>query len=121
MLIDYGRAVELLRKVVGIRGEDFLYQKVDGRCLYEQDGVASCGVGLALTLAGVATEDLALLDNLEDTAGSSGIKEFDTTSYLDYYSGVTFTVEGLAVFADFQNSQDLGVAYGVAVKGAEKI
>lgn len=114
VIIDENKAIGLLVGVVRKRGLDFVYHKPSGsRCLYQHDGVPSCGVGQALFDAGVSIETLAVMDREDE----SGIGEFDVLTIL-YEAFVDISDDAVEVFLRFQNDQDDGASYGDALNSA---
>lgn len=121
-VIDAARAVELLEKAVAERGEQYVYAKVFDAsapewsvphgyvCVYVDpaDGQPSCMVGLALSLAGVTTEELL---NVNDTSAAS-------------LPGERLSVEvspaAATVFENAQQMQDMGATWGNALAAARR-
>lgn len=117
--IDTARAVELLRELVAETGDDFRYKRLPergGQCVYVHNGQPSCGVGRALTSAGVSVEALEALDSmfLGGTTISSSLAESLLAD-----RGVSLTLGAQKVFGIFQKEQDEGESYGTAMLEVE--
>lgn len=111
-------AVNLLKRVVEERGEDFSYKPFPNTngpvtCFYERDGQPSCGVGLALFYAGLTAEQLAVLDAQGD---DTGIDEYRTLEILSDELDVTLEPKAVGVFSRFQVSQDREEPYGAILQ-----
>lgn len=107
LLIDIGRALDLLAEAVTLCGEYFVYPPVwirDHRSLYANHHGPRCLVGHALSLAGVGDDELA-------TLGDLGVRELYSEGKLP----VRLTLGALAVFDAAQRSQDRGYAWGDAL------
>ena len=109
--IDRQNAISLLDRVMNERGGNFRYTDDlrDGNlvCAYERNGIPDCGVGLALSLAGVSVEVLARMDSILYEHDSSAIGTEEVQSVLSE-EGVIIDDDALHVFAAFQERQDMG-------------
>lgn len=125
--INRSKAISLLELAVDRRGPDFVYSqprkeintRSHGRvmeygCWYEAGGAPSCGVGLALHLAGV---QLNVLDDMDQVEGDTSI---DKVAWVLEDNGVHLTEEALAVFTTFQTNQDFHATWGNALEAAKK-
>lgn len=124
-IITQAQAIEALEQAVEAEGQDFIYEHIltelRGReiqvCRYEDQGVASCGVGLALSYLGVTPEILKSLDR--DTKDDTSIDSLETLGLL---SDAGFILEpgAVAVFSKFQRSQDLHNSWGYSLNKAKE-
>src|SRR5690606_14659629 len=103
-------AVRLLKKVVAERGDEFVY-KEDSGCFYAHNGGPSCGVGLALHMAGVPVNVLSEMDRIDQ----SEISNTETLDVLALLHDMTLTPTAVQVFQRFQSNQDSGLEYGAAL------
>lgn len=115
--INAERALKALEEAVAERGAEYRYPAVDRpdeRCMYAYNGAPDCGVGLALSKAGVPLEALdALDDNGVVIDGHQAIKvlsDFD----------VELTVAASQVLGDFQTKQDVAWTWGAALDRARR-
>lgn len=127
--INRAKAINLLEQVVDLRGRDFRYQQEEkvitipeevepvsvGGCWYELNGAPSCGVGVALHLAGVP---LTVLDTMDQRPGDTCIGD---VSWILEDNGLRLTQEALNVFEKFQSYQDLDSTWGDALDAARKV
>lgn len=112
--IDKQTALDLLERVVALRGADYIYEKGDNpslSCTYARDGEPSCGVGTALHIAGADIELLTEMDEMYFYAGSSAIHEDDVITLLGL-SGYNLDEDAVFIFNEFQEHQDAGFTYG---------
>lgn len=117
-LIDLNRAKELLSEAINIRGEDYrdpnaISTGSPGCAYYDLDeGAPGCGVGLALSLAGVTDYALSRMDGEGSivTVVDNGLIPGD----------LELTPEAVEYFSHFQDMQDAGKTWGEARKFAEK-
>jgi hypothetical protein len=124
--IDRAQAIALLEQAVQERGPDYEYnpldQKVMGNtistCLYQHQGAPSCGVGLALHIAGVPLETLQTMDKGPEEDTSIGALHEDGTLY---DLGIDLTDEAERVFAAFQVRQDRGSSWAYCLAAAKDI
>lgn len=102
-----------LQKALEVRGEDYVYPKVDGYCNYVRDGEPSCLVGVVLHALGVPVERLEKADRFPVGGKSAGalMRELDA-------EGWTIPHEVRWIFANVQDEQDNGVPWGIAVNCA---
>lgn len=126
--INRAKAINLLEQAVVDRGQDFEYVHPDkitahpetgeqapmNGCWYEVNGAPSCGVGLALHLAGVP---LTVLDALDQVDGDTSISN---VAWILEDNQVHLTEEALAVFTTFQTNQDIYATWGNALEAAKK-
>ena len=120
--IDRDRAIELLEQAVAQRGSDYVYHKPAAlrneapTCLYlhGQDG-PGCLIALALSLAGVSSEQLGQLDSRTDAA-------IVTEEVQDYLRSVSVEIsdDAYGVFGVAQSRQDYGNTWGEALDAAKK-
>lgn len=101
--IDRSTALSLLEQAVAERGPDYVYPNV-GHCTYTDNGKPSCGVGLALYIAGVPLHRLEALDAEEYIPSIYGV----CTLLSDI---VTIDFEALNVLGTFQGNQDVGYSW----------
>lgn len=95
--IDGPKALELLRVAVATRGAHYIYESPTQRCMYEEAGVPSCIVGVALSLHGVPID---LLVEWDTYAG--GTESIET--YKGKYDWLTDAA--VDVFQSAQSVQD---------------
>jgi hypothetical protein len=130
--IDATRAIELLRKVVAEKGEDFVYESPNcDSCVYtDEKGNPSCGVGYALYFAGVPLESIAALDHRYTTEEQDEDGEYFTQNYVTPESAHQLPVElenaevtpfAAEVFVAFQSLQDGGKTYATSLARAESV
>ena len=97
-------ALELLEKAVATRGEDFVYQKRLGGCLYVYQGKPDCLIGVALIdFAGWPLSDLERFCPVASVA-----REFPGRIGAD----------AVAVLQAAQDAQDAGETWGQALRAA---
>jgi hypothetical protein len=124
--IDKARALQLLEEAVAERGADYVYDDSDIGCVYvTKDGTPACGVGLALTKAGVPLELLTYIDHNGDGAGGKNRFEetqIDSPDLLDYLrqNDVDIDDKAEAVFRRFQFEQDHATPWGEALAEARE-
>lgn len=103
-------AIRALREAVAERGEDYVYQLLDGgACLYVHNEAPSCGVGLALSKLGVP---LSILKQMDDYGLGSSM---DDASPVLHENGYALERGAYAAFREFQHTQDSGVKWGAAL------
>lgn len=117
--IDQDKALSLLAQAVDERGPNFVYEPVTSggghACKYQHNGAPSCGVGLALHIAGAPIQALVDMD----------LDEYDTGINMvawvlkDY--GITLTSEAVAVLSRFQEKQDRSTPWGIALQEAKEV
>lgn len=126
--INRTKAINLLEQAVADRGPEFGYVHPDkvvthpetkvqapmNGCWYEVNGAPSCGVGLALHLAGVP---LTVLDALDQADGDTSL---GAVAWILEDNGVHLTQDAVEVFTKFQEHQDLYDPWGVALEAAKK-
>lgn len=108
IVIDIGRALDLLAAAVAERGSRFVY--VAGQtqtCLYAGEGGPQCLVGRALSLAGMGDDDVTAM-------GHRGIIEL----YREGDLPVQLTLGAVLVLDAAQRCQDRGNAWGEALEFA---
>lgn len=129
MEINKSLALDLLEQVVQARGDDFIYHQftnpdvyrseedvpLGSGCWYQYQGAPSCGVGEALSLAGVPNEVLREMDDDEDDTSLYAV-----TRVLEN-AGVHLTQDAVAVFTRFQELQDLEETWGASLEAAKEI
>lgn len=114
--IDTPRALELLRKAVADKGEEYVYPHANSGCVnveYDDDieeYYPSCIVGHALYHAGIDPAVIA-----EAGADEASVEE------LSYYGIAEFSEDAENVMSMAQLLQDRGFLWGVALKAAERI
>ena len=123
--IDKQTALDLLERVVEMRGADYVYKKNTDSgfgltCTYERDGEPSCAVGTALHLAGVDTDLLAEMDKLYFSYGSTGIADYETIEFLAR-NGINIYDGAKHVFYEFQDKQDMGMQYDKCLNIAKAV
>jgi hypothetical protein len=132
--IDGQRAVDLLRKVVPLKGEDYVYDthSTGGDCVYlTYDLKPSCVVGYALLEAGVSRDVLYRIDHdgvdyhdpetgEEYHVGDTGIDSHELGYYLEE-NEVHLTEDAQAILGAAQRAQDNGETWGRALWRAEHI
>ena len=112
-LIDIGFALDLLAAAVAQRGAFFVYPPVwlhGQRYFYAARGGPRCLVGQAMSLAGVAEDDLVALRDV-------GVRDLYAQGRLP----VRLTLGALAVFDAAQRGQDRGYGWGDALDYASSV
>lgn len=115
MHIDLDAAIEAVEKAVLAKGEDYVYDRPEGRhwCVYVHEGQPSCIVGHALTYLGVPLDALAKAD------GATGGRWFEPVSEELAMDGIAyFTHEATGFLAYAQQRQDDGYPWGEAFRDA---
>lgn len=129
--IDKDKALELLKAAVELKGEDYVYKKVNGSCMYvdipwvwddevehyvyvPEEATHSCLIGVALHLAGIPLAAFTdLFVNEEDASAAlyalqeEGLVEFDEIVS--------------RIFMKAQGFQDQGLTWGEALRAAESV
>lgn len=125
VVIDENRALELLTEAVRLRGRDYVYvpgelaKRPGGTifvCKYFEDGETGCGIGLALSIAGVSDEALADLDKMPQP----GIRHLVNKGKFTRITGIELTETATRVFENFQQLQDTSAPWGRALDYARK-
>lgn len=134
IVIDAVAALQSLRDVVAERGGNFVYRNNNSGtieaspndgvkrgfapswrdsavCVYVWRGLASCGVGAALSHLGVPLSTLVALDRIQ---GGVGAQISDVT-----IPGVELTPAARSIYSAFQIAQDKGRTWGHALGLAE--
>lgn len=138
-VIDKDEAISLLKQVVQIRGEDYVYERVPSgmgsSCFYSRNGEPSCGVGYAIFLA--SPEAFAQVEKIEKDSESS----FPASDFSETYDDkepedwvkpereesevanvdIRFTAIAADIMSEFQSEQDNGETYRTALRHALRI
>jgi hypothetical protein len=97
--ITLGMALDLMKRAVTERGENFVYERTGGRCVYRKpDGTPDCLIGLMLSYIGPVPHP---------TAGPAN----ETIAQMYPYTQRS-VLEGLR---DVQNKQDAGETWGTCL------
>lgn len=121
--IDKDRALELLEAAVEERSANYIYEipkDAGGKCVYQSEGVPSCGVGLALSKAGVSISALAALDHSPSLDAPVSIGTNSARLILAAH-GVKLTPQASLVLDAFQGRQDSRSTWGDALSDAKKV
>jgi hypothetical protein len=122
--IDREKAIALLEQAVEPR-PSFIYQQTPKNmvtaergpmhgCWYEKGGAPSCGVGVALSIAGVP---LTVLDEMDQVEGDTSI---ESVLHVLVRHDISLTDQALQVFSRFQTRQDDGFTWAEALSAAKK-
>lgn len=129
--LDLKKAQELVAECIAERGEDYVYEKQSGSCMYvhnieaawepereeyEDDftnATPGCLVGMALKKGGVPLETMG--SGVQNDNGS-----YDLLNHLQAHGFVTFTDTASGFLANAQASQDAGAPWGLAVEAATR-
>lgn len=121
IIINRQTAIDLMKRAVDEKGEDYIYPGSDkGNCWYQKDGAPSCLVGHALAFAGVPIETLERMDH-----GFSDRADPDDASIASLLASkaekLPFAVTHAAKQAliSAQMRQDRGDRWGYALEMAE--
>jgi hypothetical protein len=115
LVIDRDVALALLTAAIYERGGDYVYKPLGSpgwseQCVYAADGKPSCGVGVALSKAGVSIAELERLDR----AGVEMGFVFSPSLYEVLSWGLTsvyVTRDGAYALEQFQKAQDRGTTW----------
>lgn len=119
LYIDLDKARQMIAAAIEERGEDYVYPRTPGAgCAYVHhtlDGEEpGCGVGMALIKAGVPIESFDDLHINTGCGAHSALVALKDAGIIE-----EFTVEASVYLNSFQESQDSGDTWGVALSDAE--
>lgn len=115
--LSFSKVVEISQALVEEFGEDYIYSKEDGVCVYVHDGAPSCFVGHVLHRAGVPLERL----EKADTASWGGGMGADSLIRGLTEEGALATPDSTRSFLSAaQTEQDNGSTWGEALGAALK-
>ena len=116
MILDADGAIRSLRTVVFEKGPDYVYERIEGRCVNFQDGEPSCIVGHVFGLLGLTApkaEDVGILG----TTIASVSCELLNRSDFDW----DFTPEAMRLLMLAQDYQDSANSWGEALEACENL
>lgn len=131
LYLDFEKAQQLVNEAIAEKGEDFIYQKEGSSCHYVHgvtkawdsykedyvstfdDATTGCLVGHALKLGGVPLEAMGT-GYRNDADSDSLLNKLGLTGF------VTTLEKAKWYFSNLQQSQDLGVPWGMAAEAAAR-
>lgn len=136
--IDRNKAIELLEKALEEKGPDYVYERIDGGCVYVSNGQPSCIVGHALAYAGVPIETISTFDEAGKGDGpyswvdGSSINDLAVHNEYAYEevvqehektvleaNDIELDDEAITVFKVAQTNQDYLTSWGESVERAK--